>query len=105
MTGIDSSARNATGNGLALGLPPRPALLPPRAWQALVALILAVGIGVPVTALVLPDTHPLHLSAYAMTLVAKLMCYAIGALALDLVWGYCGVLSLGHGLFFALGGY
>jgi urea transport system permease protein len=40
-----------------------------------------------------------------MTLVGKLMCYAIGALALDLVWGYCGILSLGHALFFALGGY
>jgi urea transport system permease protein len=90
---------------LALGLPPRPALLPKAAWRALVVLVLLIGIGVPVAALVLPASHPLHLSAYAMTLTAKLMCYAIAALALDLVWGYCGVLSLGHGLFFALGGY
>ena len=40
-----------------------------------------------------------------MTLIGKIMCYAIVALALDLVWGYAGILSLGHGLFFALGGY
>ena len=53
----------------------------------------------------LPETSAFHLSAYAMTLVGKFMCYAIGALALDLVWGYCGILSLGHALFFALGGY
>jgi urea transport system permease protein len=91
--------------GFALGLPPRPALLPRRAWLALIALILAIGVGVPLTALVLPESSALHLSAYAMTLVGKLMCYAIAALALDLVWGYCGILSLGHGLFFALGGY
>ncbi|WP_459623726.1 urea ABC transporter permease subunit UrtC, partial [Burkholderia sp. 3C] len=43
--------------------------------------------------------------SYAMTIAGKFMCYAIGALALDLVWGYCGILSLGHGLFFAIGGY
>ncbi len=93
------------GETFALGLPARPALLSRRAWLALIALILAIGIGVPVCALVLPQSSALHLSAYALTLTGKLMCYAIAALALDLVWGYCGVLSLGHGLFFALGGY
>ena len=46
-----------------------------------------------------------HLSAYTVTLVGKIMCYAIVALAMDLIWGYTGILSLGHGLFFALGGY
>nr|WP_244193968.1 urea ABC transporter permease subunit UrtC [Bordetella genomosp. 12] len=51
-----------------------------------------------------PD-HPLHVSAYAVALLGKFMCYALAALALDLVWGYTGILSLGHGLFFALGGY
>jgi urea transport system permease protein len=60
---------------------------------------------VPFSALVLPETSAFHLSAYMMTLTGKFMCYAIGALALDLVWGYCGILSLGHALFFALGGY
>src|SRR5262249_48744882 len=55
--------------------------------------------------LFLPATHPLHVSDYFVTLVGKIMCYAIVALALDLIWGYAGILSLGHGLFFALGGY
>ncbi len=91
--------------GFALGLPPRAALLSRRAWLALVALCLAIGIGVPLAALVAPESSSFHLSAYAMTIAGKFMCYAIGALALDLVWGYCGILSLGHGLFFALGGY
>ncbi|WP_322103481.1 urea ABC transporter permease subunit UrtC [Paraburkholderia sp. J41] len=89
----------------ALGLPARPALLSPRAWLALIVLLLAMAIGVPLCALVLPQSSALHLSAYSMTLGGKFMCYAIAALALDLVWGYCGILSLGHGLFFALGGY
>lgn len=53
----------------------------------------------------LPESNSLHLSAYGLTLTGKILCYAIVALALDLVWGYAGLLSLGHGLFFALGGY
>ncbi|WP_313653007.1 urea ABC transporter permease subunit UrtC [Pantoea sp.] len=53
----------------------------------------------------LPATHPLALSTYTLTLVGKILCYAVVAVALDLVWGYAGLLSLGHGLFFALGGY
>nr|WP_301301259.1 urea ABC transporter permease subunit UrtC [Pseudomonas citronellolis] len=53
----------------------------------------------------LPEANALHLSAYGLTLTGKILCYAIVALALDLVWGYAGLLSLGHGLFFALGGY
>src|SRR6186997_2568947 len=58
-----------------------------------------------IAALVVPEGSPFALSAYALTLTGKIMCYALCAVALDLVWGYCGVLSLGHGLFFALGGY
>src|SRR5204863_1181463 len=46
-----------------------------------------------------------HLSAYTVTLIGKIMCYAIVALAMDLIWCYTGILSLGHGTFFALGGY
>ena len=53
----------------------------------------------------LPGEHALHVSSYTLTLVGKILCYAVVALALDLVWGYAGLLSLGHGLFFALGGY
>jgi urea transport system permease protein len=98
----DEQARR---EGFALGLPPRAALLPRSCWIALIAFVIAMGICVPIAALVLPESSTFHLSAYSMTLVGKLMCYAIGALALDLVWGYCGILSLGHALFFALGGY
>src|SRR5687767_6642024 len=60
---------------------------------------------VPILNLMMPAGHPLHLSAFWVTLFGKIMCYAIVALAMDLVWGYAGILSLGHGLFFALGGY
>jgi urea transport system permease protein len=59
----------------------------------------------PVLNLWVPAEHPLHLSSFWVALVGKIMCYAIVAVALDLVWGYAGILSLGHGLFFALGGY
>ncbi len=59
----------------------------------------------PLLNLGVPDTSAFHVSGFWVTLVGKIMCYAIVALALDLVWGYAGILSLGHGLFFALGGY
>jgi urea transport system permease protein len=62
-------------------------------------------VAVPLMHLVVPAGHPLHLSDYFITLIGKILCYAIVAVALDLVWGYGGILSLGHGLFFALGGY
>ncbi len=59
----------------------------------------------PVFNLVVGPDSPFHISAYWVTLLGKIMCYAIVALAMDLIWGYAGILSLGHGLFFALGGY
>ena len=59
----------------------------------------------PVLHLVVPPGSPLHVSDYAVTLAGKIACYATVAVALDLVWGYVGFLSLGHGIFFALGGY
>jgi urea transport system permease protein len=64
-----------------------------------------LAIGVPLLNLAVPDTAPFHVSTYLVTLLGKYMAYALLALALDLVWGYCGILSLGHGAFFALGGY
>src|SRR4030095_8915435 len=64
-----------------------------------------VTVLVPVANLVVPAGNVFHLSDYAVQLVAKIMCYAICALAMDLIWGYTGILSLGHGVFFALGGY
>src|SRR5438094_5311083 len=59
----------------------------------------------PLCNLVVPATSALHISDYTVTLLGKIVCYAIVALAMDLIWGYTGILSLGHGLFFALGGY
>ena len=76
-----------------------------RGWSAvLVAIVVVAGV-VPILNLLMPQGSALHLSDYAVALIAKIMCYAICALAMDLIWGYTGILSLGHGLFFALGGY
>jgi len=68
-------------------------------------LIAAVAIAAPVLNLGVPASSPFHLSTYALTLIGKYLCYAMLALAVDLVWGYCGILSLGHAAFFSLGGY
>lgn len=76
----------------------------PRLSGIVASLILLALLILPFLAL-LPATHPLAISTYTLTLVGKVLCYAIVAVALDLVWGYAGLLSLGHGLFFALGGY
>ncbi len=76
-----------------------------RGGQIFMALLLGLLIAVPVMNLVLPPEHPWHLSTYTVTLLGKYLSYALLALAVDLVWGYLGILSLGHGAFFALGGY
>ncbi|MFW0699497.1 urea ABC transporter permease subunit UrtC [Pantoea sp. R13S299] len=74
-------------------------------------LTISIGLAITLALLVmpflalLPASHPLAISTYTLTLVGKILCYAVVAVALDLVWGYAGLLSLGHGLFFALGGY
>jgi urea transport system permease protein len=83
----------------------RPRLFSKLGWTAIGVALAVIGIVVPLGALAVPEGNALHLSAYALTLSGKIICYAICAVALDLVWGYCGILSLGHGLFFALGGY
>ena len=70
-----------------------------------IAALLTVAVLVPVLNLIVPNNNAFHLSDYAVQLIAKIMCYAIAALAMDLIWGYTGILSLGHGVFFALGGY
>jgi urea transport system permease protein len=70
-----------------------------------VAIILAMAIIVPALNLLLPPSNPFHVPTYIMALVGKYLCYALLALSVDLVWGYAGILSLGHGAFFALGGY
>ncbi|MGD1982338.1 MAG: urea ABC transporter permease subunit UrtC [Chromatiaceae bacterium] len=53
----------------------------------------------------LPADHPAHVSTFTVTLLGKYLTYALLAVAVDLVWGYLGILSLGHAAFFALGGY
>lgn len=80
-------------------------LLSDRAGLVLLAVLAVIGIGVPVLNLWVPPDHPLHLSAYTVTVIGKYLCYALLAVAIDLVWGYMGILSLGHAAFFALGGY
>jgi len=67
--------------------------------------ILAAIVLVPILNLVVPAGSALHVPTWLVSLLGKYLCYAILALALDLVWGYAGILSLGHGAFFALGGY
>ena len=85
--------------------PRRGQLLGPRGWTAVLAWVILVSVLVPVLNLMVPEGSVFHLSDYTVTLAGKILCYAICALAMDLIWGYTGILSLGHGLFFALGGY
>lgn len=66
---------------------------------------IAAAVVVPILNITLPTDHPLHIPDYLVALLGKFLCYAILAVSLNLVWGYCGILSLGHGAFFALGGY
>ncbi len=75
-----------------------------RAWTG-IAIIAIIAALLPLGNLIFPDGHMLHVPAYTIALVGKFMCFALAALALDLVWGYTGILSLGHGVFFALGAY
>ncbi|SFV11204.1 amino acid/amide ABC transporter membrane protein 2, HAAT family [Methylobacterium sp. 174MFSha1.1] len=69
------------------------------------AVIAAACIVVPALNLLTAPGSAFHVPTYAVSLMGKYLAYAILALSLDLVWGYCGILSLGHGAFFALGGY
>src|SRR3984885_14633341 len=64
-----------------------------------------IAVVVPILNLVVSPSSPLHVSTYGLTLIGKYLCYALLALSVDLIWGYCGILSLGHAAFFSLGGY
>ncbi|KQO22080.1 urea ABC transporter permease subunit UrtC [Acidovorax sp. Leaf76] len=92
-------------NTPAIQLPAPAPLLTRSGWSAFFVALIVVCAVAPVLNLWVPAGSPLHLSDYAVALLGKIMCYAICALAMDLIWGYTGILSLGHGLFFALGGY
>jgi len=107
----DCSSPTSAGGVLAAGAargsaePVSRRLLGPRGWAALVAASLSIVVLIPLLNLVVPAGSAFHLSDFHVSLIGKILCYAICALAMDLIWGYTGILSLGHGLFFALGGY
>src|SRR5262244_952981 len=76
-----------------------------RSATVFLVLLAAFAIAIPVLNLLMPAGSPLHVSTYLVSLFGKYACYALLALSIDLIWGYAGILSLGHGAFFALGGY
>ncbi len=76
-----------------------------RGWSGVLLATIVIAAVVPLLNLAVPQSSALHLSDFYVSLLGKILCYAICALAMDLIWGYTGILSLGHGLFFALGGY
>ena len=88
-----------------LELPKAAPLLSRTGWAVFLAALIIVCALAPALNLVVHEDSVFHLSDFAISLIGKIMCYAICALAMDLIWGYTGILSLGHGLFFALGGY
>jgi urea transport system permease protein len=69
------------------------------------ALLTVVAVAVPILNQLVPASSAFHLSVFGITLIGKYLCYGMLALAVDLIWGYCGILSLGHAAFFSLGGY
>jgi len=80
-------------------------LLTDRGGQILLGLLLAAIILVPILNLWVPESSPFHMSTFLVGLFGKYLSFALLALSVDLIWGFCGILSLGHGAFFALGGY
>ncbi|MBK5962341.1 urea ABC transporter permease subunit UrtC [Rhodoplanes elegans] len=76
-----------------------------RGSIAFLIVVAVVAIAIPILNLALPESSPLHVPTYLVSLFGKYVCFALLALSIDLIWGYCGILSLGHGAFFALGGY
>jgi urea transport system permease protein len=76
-----------------------------RSGVVLLSVLAFVIVAVPVLNLAVPPSSPFHVSTFVLTLLGKYLCFAILALAVDLVWGFCGILTLGHSAFFALGGY
>lgn len=77
----------------------------PLGGKILLGLMLGAALIVPLLNLLTPADSFFHVPTYLVSLMGKYVCYALLALSVDLVWGYCGILSLGHGAFFGLGGY
>ena len=80
-------------------------LLKDRGGMILLGILIAASILVPASNLLLPESSAFHVPTWMISLLGKYLCYALLALSVDLIWGFCGILSLGHGAFFALGGY
>ena len=76
-----------------------------RQWMGFAGFLALFFIVLPILNLNVPVESAFHVPDYIITLLGKFLCFAIVALAMDMVWGFTGILSLGHGLFFALGGY
>ena len=76
-----------------------------QSTMVVIAVLFATTLYASVCNLLLPQDSLFYVSTYTITLMGKYLCYALLALSVDVIWGYCGVLSLGHGAFFALGGY
>jgi len=103
--------RSASGAPPQGGAPSGPAKPVPRlqlgvrGWTAVLVAVNVIAVLVPLLNLAVPADSVFHLDDFYVGLAGKILCYAICALAMDLIWGYTGILSLGHGLFFSLGGY
>tara|TARA_R110001583_G_scaffold183806_2_gene342616 strand:- start:25759 stop:26949 length:1191 start_codon:yes stop_codon:yes gene_type:complete len=80
-------------------------LLQDRGGMILLGILLAGSILIPMGNLLVPEGSAFHVPTWMLGLLGKYLCYALLALSVDLIWGFCGILSLGHGAFFALGGY
>jgi urea transport system permease protein len=89
----------------AASFPTRNSTWSPRFWAGFAACGIVLGVAVPLLNLWVPPSAAIALPDYLVPLLGKYLCYALLALSLDLIWGYAGILSLGHGAFFALGGY
>jgi urea transport system permease protein len=83
----------------------RPSVLDDKEAASFLGVLAVIAIAVPILNLAVPASSPFHVSTFVLTLVGKYLCYALLAVAVDFVWGFCGILSLGHAAFFALGGY
>ena len=77
----------------------------PLGGRILLGVLALLAVLVPVLNLAFPPESALHVPTYVVALVGKYLCFALLAISVDLIWGYCGILSLGHGAFFSLGGY
>src|SRR5437588_10470296 len=76
-----------------------------RSATVFILVVAGLGVLIPLSNLLLPAGSFFQVPTYLVALFGKYVCYAVLALAIDLIWGYCGILSLGHGAFFAVGGY